>query len=247
MKPRMGSAAAVAGLVLLASCSVRDAACGRGGSAPAVPQTLPQIPSSAAAKPAGNDTVRIVFLGDSLTAGYGLTVDQAYPAIVEQKFRDEGYREVEVVNAGVTGDTTASGLRRLEPLLEPGVRVLVVALGGNDALRGLTPAQTHDSLAQIIDLALSKDVLVLVAGMEAPTNLGQDYQTAFSAAFADIARAYKDRIAYMPFLLEGVAGNPALNQADGIHPNEAGARLVADTVYPKLRTLVDQIVGSSGG
>jgi acyl-CoA thioesterase-1 len=189
--------------------------------------------------------VRIVFLGDSLTAGFGLLTDQAYPALIEGMFHAEGYNEVEILNAGMTADTTAGGLRRLDQLLEPDVKILVVALGGNDALRGLTPAETHDNLARILDTALSKDVAVLLAGMQAPPNLGVDYQEAFGAAFGQLAQEYKDRIAYVPFLLEGVAGNASLNQNDGIHPNPAGAKIVAETLYPKLRIFVDQL--SSGG
>ena len=119
----------------------------------------------------------------------------------------------------------------------------MLALGGNDALRGLTPSQSRENLAAIIDAARSKGVAVLLAGMEAPTNLGQDYQQAFHGIFSQLTRDYKDTVVFMPFLLEGVAGNAALNQRDGIHPNPEGAKIIAENMYPKLRVMVDSIGG----
>jgi len=191
----------------------------------------------------GGGTFQIVFLGDSLTEGFGLLSDQAYPAIVQTMFAADGYGNVETVNAGVSGDTTAGGLRRVEQTLGPDTRILVVALGGNDALRGLTVSQTHDNLAGIIDVALAHDAAVLVAGILPPTNLGEDYQTAFRDVFTELLREYRGRISLMPFLLEGVAGVPSLNQADGIHPNAEGARKVAEAIYPRLHTMVDSMGG----
>jgi len=117
----------------------------------------------------------------------------------------------------------------------------VLALGANDALRGLTTQQTHDNLAQTIDVALSKGVFVLLCGMEAPTNLGPDYRESFRNVYINLLREYQGRISFVPFLLEGVAGNPSLNQADGVHPTAEGAKMVAQTIYPKLRDLVDRI------
>jgi acyl-CoA thioesterase-1 len=227
---------------LLAGCSFRNVGCG-----------LPQSEQTAAGEGApaaapGNVSAadprafRIAFLGDSLTAGFGLLSDQAYPAQIEQLFAAEGYDEVEVINAGISGDTTAGGLRRVAGILEPGVRVLVVALGGNDALRGLTTKETHDNLLQIIQTARGKGVQVLLAGMEAPTNLGEDYRKNFRDVFTQLLSESRG-IAFVPFLLEGVAGNPALNLADGIHPNPAGARVIAQALYPKLRTIVDSLGG----
>ena len=116
-------------------------------------------------------------------------------------------------------------------------------LGANDALRGLTPAETRDNLAAIIDAALETNASVMLAGMEAPTNLGDDYRTAFRATFLELARAYRGRVTYVPFLLEGVAGNPSLNQADGIHPNKDGAQVIADSLFPKLKIMVDGLGG----
>jgi acyl-CoA thioesterase-1 len=190
--------------------------------------------------PGGGQPVVIAFLGDSLTAGLGLLQSQAYPARIQEMFAADGY-DVEIVNGGVSGDTTAGGLRRYEQLLTGGTSVLVVALGGNDALRGLTTRQTHDNLAAIIDGALARNVAVVVAGMEAPTNLGEDYQSAFHNVFVDLVREYRGQITMVPFLLEGVAGVPELNQADGIHPNEEGARRVAAVVYPAVKGVVERM------
>jgi acyl-CoA thioesterase-1 len=156
-------------------------------------------------------------------------------------FAAEGWGEVESVNGGVSADTSAGGLRRAGQLLAGSTRILVVALGANDALRGLSVDQTRDNLAQIIELALAQRVEVLLCGMEAPVNLGEDYRASFRQAYVDLLRAYQGRISFMPFLLEGVAGVPTLNQADGIHPNEQGARMVAEAMYPRLRAMVEQI------
>lgn len=198
-------------------------------------------PASAAATDAGgtSGTFKIVFLGDSLTAGLGLLADEAYPADIGRQFAADGYSQVEVVNAGISGDTTAGGVRRLDSTLEPGARIVVVALGGNDALRGLNPTQTHDNLATIIKHAQAKSIQVVLVGMLAPPNLGPDYQETFQGAFTDLAHVYSKSIVFIPFLLDGVAGNPALNQTDGIHPTADGAKIIADHLYPALRTLVD--------
>jgi len=181
-----------------------------------------------------------VFLGDSLTAGLGLLAQQSYPQVVVDMLENEGYH-VEPVNAGMSGDTTAGGLRRVGSLLNGSTKILVLALGANDALRGLTTQQTQDNLAQTIDVALSKGVFVLLCGMEAPTNLGPDYRESFRNVYINLLRQYQGRISFVPFLLEGVAGNPSLNQADGVHPTAEGAKIVAQTIYPKLRDLVDRV------
>jgi len=181
-----------------------------------------------------------VILGDSLTAGFGLLSNRAFPALIEQKFADEGYEGLSVVNAGQSADTTAGGLRRVDQLLDPPVKILVVALGGNDALRGLTVQDTRENLRQIIERARGRGVQVMLCGMQAPTNLGQDYQAAFRQLYFDLLRDYQRQIVYVEFLLEGVAGNPALNQADGIHPNEEGSKVIAEALYPHLRGMVDR-------
>jgi acyl-CoA thioesterase-1 len=191
--------------------------------------------------------VVIAFLGDSLTAGLGLLSTQAYPSLIGDMFLAEGYDEVEILNGGVSGDTTAGAARRVEQLLSPDVKILVVALGGNDALRGLTVAQTRENLELIIEQAFASGAEVLLAGMLAPTNLGQDYQTAFQETFLGLARDYGRRITFVPFLLEGVAAQPQLNQSDGIHPNEQGARVIAEQLYPRLRDMVDALPSAAFG
>ena len=175
-------------------------------------------------------------LGDSLTAGYGLpSQDQAFPAVLQAKL-DAARLGYDVVNMGVSGDTTAGGLRRLDWALEGDVRVLVVALGGNDGLRGLGPEQMRANLTAIVDAASSRSIRVLLCGMEAPPNLGAEYTRQFRAVFTDVAR--DKQVTLLPFLLEGVAGLPAMNQPDGIHPNAAGAQRMAELVWTKLRPLL---------
>jgi len=227
-------------LAAAAACSIRDSACGRPAQSSDEP---PASPAAAAAPANGSQRFRIVFLGDSLTAGLGLLSEEAYPVVLQQKFQDEGYGNVDITNASISGDTTAGGLQRVSGVLDRDVKILVLALGGNDALRGLPASQTRDNLAQIIEAAAANGTMVLLAGMEAPTNLGEDYQQAFHNTFIQLARTYRDRVVYMPFLLEGVAGHPELNQADGIHPNKQGAIAVAEHMYPKLRLMVDELGG----
>jgi acyl-CoA thioesterase I len=181
---------------------------------------------------------RIVILGDSLTAGLGLAVEAAYPSLLQKRLDNEGFR-YEVVNAGVSGDTSAGGLSRLDWSLEGDVRVLVVALGGNDALRGLQPAELQHNLAQIIERARARKISVVLAGMESPPNWGRDYNVSFHKVYTSLADTY--HVPLVPFLLEGVAGSETLNQSDGIHPTAEGARIVADNVWAVLKpVLVDQ-------
>jgi len=178
---------------------------------------------------------RIVALGDSLTAGLGLPKTEAYPAVLQQRLDDAGSR-FEVVNAGVSGDTSAGGLSRLDWSLDGDVRILIVALGGNDGLRGLPPDEMKRNLAGIIRRARERQVAVLLAGMETPTNMGPEYQRRFHDVFPALARDHK--VAFLPFLLEGVAGRPDLNQSDGIHPTAEGARLVAAHVWRVLEPML---------
>ncbi len=184
---------------------------------------------------------RIVFLGDSLTVGLGLVESESFPTLIQTHIDEDGY-PFEVINAGVSGDTSAGGLRRLDWALEGNVRILVVALGANDGLRGLSIAEMKQNLATIIDRAREKNIVVIMAGMEAPPNYGPEYTQAFRAAFRDLAA--KKRVIFVPFLLEGVAGVPALNQPDGIHPNADGARIIADSMWPVVRSVLDQMAGS---
>ncbi len=228
----------------VSACSLRNVACGvtppasetQAGPAVAEPTSDQSAPSA----------VRIVFLGDSLTAGLGLLTEQAYPHLIQEMFAAEGYDEIEAVNAGISGDTTAGGARRVDGILDGQTRILVVALGGNDALRGLTTEQTYSNLSSIITTARGKGVSVLLAGMEAPTNLGEDYRLAFRSVFIRLTSEFRKDITFVPFLLEGVAMNPALNQPDGIHPNPEGAKVIANLLYPKLRMMIDSL-GNGGG
>ena len=178
----------------------------------------------------------IVALGDSLTAGLGLAPDEAYPTLLQQRLDAAGL-DFQMVNAGVSGDTSAGGLRRLDWALEGGnAQVLIVALGGNDALRGLPVEGLRASLSEIVERAQARGIDVVLAGMEAPPNFGPIYTSAFRRVFSDLAAEYD--VALVPFLLEGVAGEISLNQGDGIHPNPAGARKVAETIWPVLEPIV---------
>jgi acyl-CoA thioesterase-1 len=175
-------------------------------------------------------------LGDSLTAGLGLAPDQAYPALLQARLNGAGL-DYEVVNAGVSGDTSAGGLERLEWALQGNVKILIVALGGNDALRGLPADALTANLSQIIERARARQIRVILAGMEAPPNYGRDYIVSFHKVYPALAEKYQ--VAFVPFLLQNVAGLAEMNQADGIHPTPAGARIVADNVWAVLKPLAE--------
>jgi acyl-CoA thioesterase-1 len=208
---------------------------------PTPPAQLPPEPGpSTAAAPAEDARAEIVFLGDSLTAGLGLDITLSFPALIQERLDDRGL-PFTVVNAGVSGDTSAGGLRRLEWSLQGNPRVLVVALGGNDGLRGLPPEELKKNLAAIIEAGQRAGLEVILAGMEAPPNNGPEYTARFRRVYGELASTYD--IPLIPFLLQGVAGDPALNQADGIHPNPEGARRVADTVWSAL----EPVLNSSSG
>jgi acyl-CoA thioesterase I len=178
---------------------------------------------------------RIVFLGDSLTAGYGLAKDQSVPSLIQARLDAEGYA-YEVVNAGVSGDTSAGGLSRLDWSLEGDVDVLVIELGANDGLRGLPVPAMKKNLGEIIGRAKARGIAVVLTGMEAPPNYGASYTAEFRQTFRDLAREHG--VAFVPFYLEGVAGISSLNIADGIHPNREGARIVEKTVWRALEPLL---------
>ncbi len=198
-------------------------------------------PAPAAPAAAADHRPKIVVLGDSLTAGLGLPQDESFPSALQHRLDDAG-RQYEVVNAGVSGDTSAGGLRRLDWSLQPDARVLVLALGANDGLRGLPVVQMKQNLAQIIERARARHLTVILAGMEAPPNYGRDYADAFRGVYHDLSAQY--HVPLIPFLLAGVAGDPSLNQADGIHPNSRGAQIVADTVWRALRPELDRLAAS---
>jgi acyl-CoA thioesterase-1 len=181
------------------------------------------------------DTKVIVVLGDSLTAGLGVAPDEAYPARLQARLTREGYA-YRVVNAGVSGDTTAGGLRRLPWILRQRPEIAIVALGANDGLRGQNVPAMRDNLAEIVRRVRSAGAWVLLAGMRLPPNYGNCYSREFEAAFATVAR--QEKVGLLPFLLEGVAGNPLLNQADGIHPNPEGQQVIADRLWPRLLPLL---------
>ena len=210
---------------------------GCGGGSPAG-DTAPPAPAGAApVAAAAADRPKIVVLGDSLSAGLGLSPAQAYPALLQQKLDAAGHKW-EVVNAGISGDTSASGLQRVDWALDrPNVRILVVELGANDGLRGLPVPEMKKNLAGIIERAQQKRIAVLLTGMEAPPNFGPEYVVSFRKAYRDLASEYG--VPLLPFLLDKVAGMPALNQGDGIHPNIEGAAIVADNVWTMLKPMVD--------
>jgi len=182
---------------------------------------------------------KIVVLGDSITAGLGVYQVDAYPAKVQSLVDADGY-SMEVVNAGESGDTSATALRRLDFVMDPATKILIVAVGGNDALRGIAPAATKANILSIIKKAQEKGVDVLLAGMQAPPNLGADYTEAFSAMFSSLGR--ETTAVYLPFLLDGVAGHPELNQEDGIHPTAEGHKIIAAMVYDRLKPMLDDLV-----
>jgi acyl-CoA thioesterase-1 len=242
MPARARTSLLVHSALLLALALLWSAGCERSRSPepqqPAAPTPAASAGSFVQPAPGGDaDAPAIVMLGDSITAGYGLPPEQAYPTLIAERLRAEG-SHWRIVNAGVSGDTTAGGLSRLDWLLRQRVDILLVALGGNDGLRGLEPDAMRANLAHIIERAQARGITVVLAGMRMPANYGADYQRRFAEVFPALARQYK--LAFVPFLLEGVAMRADLNQPDGIHPNERGAQIVADTVWRVLKPLLDK-------
>ena len=180
----------------------------------------------------------ILFLGDSLTAGYGLDEARAFPALVQAKIDSLGWA-FEVINGGLSGETSAGGLRRVAWLLRRKIDILVLALGGNDGLRGIPVAEMQQNLQGIIDRARATypDIQIILAGMEAPPNLGDAYTAAFRAVYPTLAE--KNHIPLIPFLLEGVGGIADLNLPDRIHPNAQGHRIIAETVWHALKPILE--------
>jgi acyl-CoA thioesterase I len=199
----------------------------------------------AAIAPAGVSPARtIVVVGTSLTAGYGVGEELAYPAVLQATIDSAGL-PFEVVNAGISGETSAGGLRRIDWSLQQPVDVLILELGANDGLRALDPDAMRANLDAILTRTSERypDADLLILGMEAPPNLGQAYATRFRQVFRDIAR--KHDAALVPFLLEGVAGNPALNLEDGIHPSPGGHRIIARTVWSELGPILESRAGAA--
>jgi acyl-CoA thioesterase I len=184
---------------------------------------------------AADDRPRIVAFGDSLTAGLGVATEDAYPARLQRRLDEQGLR-YRVINAGVSGDTTAGGLRRVEWVLKSRPDIVILELGGNDGLRGLNLQETKANLERIIQRCQEASVTVVLAGMKLPPNYGTDYTKAFEAIYPALAKQY--RVTLIPFFLDGVAGSASLNQADGIHPTSEGYRIIADKVLEQIKRLL---------
>jgi acyl-CoA thioesterase I len=241
---RFSCAVAVFGLLVLFS-----AACGRDGTPGPTPvgpppqpaAVAPADPSPAVVVPKPLDTAytgprpKIVAFGDSLTAGYGLAQSDSYPSLLQMRLEESGYH-YEVVNAGVSGETSAGGVRRIDRALQGDVGLVIVELGGNDGLRGLPVDDLKRNLTAIIKKAKAKGAPVVLAGMEAPPQFGEEYTALFRNVFKEVAR--EQGVPLIPFFLEGVAGDPDLNQVDGIHPNSKGAKIVTEVVFRNVEPLL---------
>ncbi|MDY0390085.1 arylesterase [Desulfobulbus oligotrophicus] len=188
----------------------------------------------------------ILFLGDSLTAGLGVETDEAYPHLLGEMLQKDGITDFRIVNAGISGSTSASALSRLQWYAKIKPTVLFLALGANDGLRGVNIEETQHNLAAAIAAAQAQEMSILLAGMELPPNYGKQYTDDFRRMYRELATRYQ--LDFIPFLLEGVGGVPSLNQVDGIHPNVEGHRIIARHVYPTLRQHLQQLppVGSNG-
>jgi acyl-CoA thioesterase-1 len=182
--------------------------------------------------------IRLVAFGDSLTAGFGVAADEAFPAKLQAALRAKGYA-FEVINAGVSGDTASGGLDRLDWSIPDGTDAAIVELGANDALRGVEPTVTRNALDQILERLKAKGIKVLLAGMRAPPNMGEAYASQFDAIFPDLAKAHG--VPLYPFFLEGVAGHRALNQPDGLHPLPAGVDVIVRRILPQVEALLGTV------
>lgn len=191
---------------------------------------------------AAGRTMKIVALGDSLTAGYLLPAKAAFPAVLERELRAGGL-EVEVINAGVSGDTSSNGLERLDWALGEGTDALIVELGANDMLRGLDPAVTHKAINEIITRAKARGIKVLLAGMVAAPGMGKDFEDRFNGIYARLAREHD--VPLYPFFLAGVAGDAKVTQADGLHPTAAGVEIIVRGILPSVRALIASLPARS--
>lgn len=189
------------------------------------------------------ETVHIVALGDSLTAGYRLKPEQAFPAQLERALRDKGH-DVKIANAGVSGDTASAGLERLSWAVPTGTDAVIVQLGANDALRGIQPEKTYEALTRIVAELKSRHIKVLIAGMKAPPNMGNDFVPVFNRIYSYLSEHHG--VPLYPFFLEGVAAKPELNQADGIHPTAMGISIIVRNITPYVEDLIEQVQASKG-
>ena len=216
------------------------------------PSPIPQAPHDGIGQRLGNDVTmqpgvarepareewpKIVAFGNSLTAGAGIPAEASYPSQLQQRLDESGYR-FRVINAGVSGDTTAGGLRRVDWVLKSRPQIVILELGANDGLRGLSLDQMHDNLEAIIRRVEAAGAKVILAGMKLPLNYGEEYRSRFEAVYTRLAQAH--HIALMPFFLEGVGAQTKLNQSDGIHPTGEGYRVIVDHLWPVLRPLLAQ-------
>ncbi len=201
--------------------------------------------ASSGEKPARK--LRLVILGDSLSAGFGVERELAYPALLQRKIDHEGRIACEVVNAGVSGDTSGAGLRRTDWVLRGGVDLFILELGGNDGLRGIPPTATKSNLQGIIDKVRKSNshAQILIAGMRMPASVGKEYEAEFAAIFPDLAKS--NGTSLIPFLLEGVAGDPKLNLPDMIHPTREGHVIIAETVWKHLKPLLAVVQNTRDG
>jgi acyl-CoA thioesterase I len=221
-------------LALLSACSKTDGATAEVTSAAPV---MTREAATPAPVEAVNDARPVILaFGDSLTEGYGLDRSNSYPTLLQKRLDEQGYN-YRVVNAGISGDTTAGGLNRLTAALKNHkVELMILELGANDMLRGKDLRDTRQNLARMIEMAQAQKIAVVLAGMEAPTNLGEDYQREFHSIFPDLAAQYK--VPLIPFFLAEVAGKAELNQGDGVHPNVKGTQIVLDNVWPVVEPLL---------
>jgi acyl-CoA thioesterase-1 len=221
-------------------CLIAILSCGKNSKNDSENSTTPQNENAEKQdeeSKASDDEKVILFFGDSLTAGYGLDTSEAYPALIQQRLDSLGY-DYQVVNAGLSGDTSAGGKGRIDWILKQKVDIFVLELGANDGLRGIALSETRQNLQDIIDAVKEKnpETKIIVAGMQIPPNMGPEYTSEFKNIFPDLAD--KNNTALIPFLLEDVAGKPELNQEDGIHPTAEGYKAVADNVWEVLKTLL---------
>ncbi len=222
-------------ILLLVFLAIFFASC---NSSPAAKQSNSNAKKPLATPQVKSDKAKIVAFGDSLTAGFGLLEKESYPYLLQEKLKADGY-DYEVVNAGISGDTSIGGLERIDWVLEmENVQIIILELGANDMLRRMPVANMKKNLARIIEKAKAKKVRVLLCGMLAPPNLGAQYQRDYQMAFPDLASEYK--VDFLPFLLENVALDKDLNQADGIHPNAEGEKIMTDNIYKALKPMLSK-------
>jgi len=198
-------------------------------------QAQTQMPATAPAKP-----VKMVVLGDSLSAGLGLSAQAAFPARLQKALSDKGIK-VDMTNAGVSGDTTSGGRDRLDWSIPEGTEAVILELGANDALRGIDPAVSRAALTDILTRLKARKIAVLLCGMQAPPNYGSDYAAKFNAIYPELAKSFG--VPLYPFFLEGVAAEARLNQADGIHPTAEGVDIIVKNILPMVEALVGPISG----